>query len=117
MLARWLLLTPFVLRSDTFQQVLTPRRECVVQASGDASIDDAGAIVQAFEDCGKGGRVIFPKGTYHINSVMNTTGLENCEVQLHGRLLVRSQPNSHSPQNLLMSCLRLNSGQRTLRTG
>lgn len=33
------------------------------------------------------GIVIFENTTYHVNSVMNTTGLENCEVDVRGTLL------------------------------
>jgi galacturan 1,4-alpha-galacturonidase len=50
--------------------------------------DDAPAIITAFRNCGHGGSVVSTNHTYHINSVMNTTGLSNCRVELHGTLLV-----------------------------
>jgi hypothetical protein len=62
---------------------------CVVQPSS-AGGDDAPAIVAAFHKCGQNGKVIFTNHTYHINSVMNTTGLSNCHIELHGTLLVRA---------------------------
>ncbi|KAF2396244.1 pectin lyase-like protein [Trichodelitschia bisporula] len=49
--------------------------------------DDAPAIVNAFRRCGQNGKVIFLNKTYHINSVMNTTALRNCEIDLQGTLL------------------------------
>jgi len=63
-------------------------RTCTIQPSGNASIDDAPAIVAAFQKCRKNGLVVFLNETYHINTVMNTTGLENVEVDLKGTLLV-----------------------------
>ncbi|KAJ5741008.1 pectin lyase-like protein [Penicillium malachiteum] len=35
----------------------------------------------------KWGKIIFENTTYHVNSVMKTTGLQDCEVDLHGTLL------------------------------
>lgn len=69
-------------------------RTCVVKPSGNASIDDAPAIIDAFDKCGHNGKVVFLNETYHINTVMNTTGLKNCEVDLQGTLLVISQKPS-----------------------
>jgi hypothetical protein len=67
-----------------------PEKTCVVKPSGSSSVDDAPAIVQAFKECGHNGKVVFLNETYHINTVMNTTGLKNCEVDLRGTLLVAS---------------------------
>jgi galacturan 1,4-alpha-galacturonidase len=64
------------------------KKSCIVRAGGSESIDDAPAIIDAFNTCGHDGRVVFSNTTYHINSVMNTTGLNNCEIDLHGTLLV-----------------------------
>lgn len=61
---------------------------CTVPAAGDSSIDDTPAVLKAFKNCGHGGKIVFENTTYHINSVMNTTGLENCEIDLQGTLLV-----------------------------
>lgn len=59
---------------------------CIVEAAPNGS-DSVPAIIAAFKQCGRNGRVIFKNTTYNINSVMNTTGLENCEVDVRGTLL------------------------------
>jgi hypothetical protein len=61
---------------------------CVVRPGGNSSIDDSPAITDAFNHCGHNGKVVFLNETYHINTVMNTTGLKNFEVDLLGTLLV-----------------------------
>jgi len=63
-------------------------KTCIVRSGGNSSIDDTPVIIDAFNQCGHNGRVIFVNETYHINTVMNTTGLKNCEVDLQGTLLV-----------------------------
>ncbi|KAL1633059.1 hypothetical protein SLS56_003130 [Neofusicoccum ribis] len=63
------------------------RKECVVQPGGSNATDDAVAIRQAFHECGHGGKVVFLNETYYVNSIMNTTGLEDCDIELHGTLL------------------------------
>ncbi|RFU33833.1 hypothetical protein B7463_g2512, partial [Scytalidium lignicola] len=60
---------------------------CVVPAGGSESIDDAPAILQAFDECGHGGKVMFQNTTYHVNSVMNTSALQDCEIDIQGTLL------------------------------
>ena len=67
-----------------------PRRTCTVKAGGTEATDDAPAVIEAFKNCGEDGRVVFQNTTYYINSVMNTSGLRNCEVDLYGTLLVYS---------------------------
>ncbi|KAK8069180.1 glycoside hydrolase family 28 protein [Apiospora phragmitis] len=67
---------------------------CVVEPGADGS-DSAPAILEAFERCGHNeaasaqgrGKVVFKNETYHIQSVMNTTGLSNVDVDLQGTLL------------------------------
>ncbi|KAH8178457.1 glycosyl hydrolases family 28 domain-containing protein [Sarocladium implicatum] len=49
-------------------------------------VDDAPSVHEAFEQCGHGGKVIFSDNTFFINSVLNTTNLENCDVSLQGEL-------------------------------
>ncbi|KAK4631571.1 Alpha-L-rhamnosidase rgxB [Fulvia fulva] len=49
-------------------------------------------VIHRFQKCGHNdashrGRVVFGNETYHIKSVMNTTGLSNVDVDLHGTLL------------------------------
>lgn len=70
--------------------VTTSRQEkrCEVPANEDGS-DDSDAIHEAFEDCGQGGTVVFSNTTYHVEKVLNTTGLEDCSIELKGTLLVR----------------------------
>ncbi|KAI5287829.1 hypothetical protein KEM52_001409 [Ascosphaera acerosa] len=65
----------------------TARTVCHVTPSGSESVDDAPAIVKAFKDCKHNGRVVFDNSTYHIRSVMSTTGLDDVEVDLKGTLL------------------------------
>ena len=50
-------------------------------------VDDAPSILKAFELCGTNGTVILQNYTYHIDQVMNTTGLVNCDVELHGEMI------------------------------
>lgn len=64
------------------------RKTCTVIAGGSNATDDAPAIRQAFRDCGHGGTVLFSNTTYYVNTVMNITGLENCQIDIHGTLLV-----------------------------
>jgi galacturan 1,4-alpha-galacturonidase len=62
---------------------------CTVEPLGDSSLDDAPNIIAAFKECDKyNGKVVFLNETYHINTVMNTTGLSNVQVDLQGTLLV-----------------------------
>lgn len=60
---------------------------CTVEPADDEG-DSASAIAQAFEECGQGGTVAFKNETYHVGSVLNTTGLKDCTVELKGTLLV-----------------------------
>jgi hypothetical protein len=66
------------------------RKTCTVEAGGSELIDDGPAIRSAFYQCGRGGKVAFLNTTYHVNTILNTTGLEDCEIDLQGTLLVRS---------------------------
>ncbi|TEA20729.1 Alpha-L-rhamnosidase rgxB [Colletotrichum sidae] len=63
------------------------RRTCTVKAGGTNTTDDAPAILDAFERCGRRGRVVFEPTTYHVNSVLNVTWLEDVEVDIQGTLL------------------------------
>lgn len=64
----------------------TRQNLCTVQAPANNG-DAAPAIINAFQRCGKDSRVVLPKGTYYVNSVMNTTGLSNVEVDIQGTLV------------------------------
>lgn len=59
---------------------------CTVIPSVDGS-DDAPAIISAFERCGQDGSVVFLNETYNVQSVLQTTGLNNVTVHLYGTLL------------------------------
>lgn len=66
------------------------RANCVVESAG--TNDSASAILRAFHECGHNhgferGRIVFKNETYHVKSVMNTTGLRNVDIDLHGTLL------------------------------
>lgn len=65
------------------------RAVCTVEAGGSNSTDDAPAIISAFKECGQGGTVKFSNTTYYVNSVMEITGLDDCEIDLQGTLQVR----------------------------
>lgn len=67
-------------------------KTCIIAPCEDATADAAPAIIEAFEKCGHNapqqrGKVVFENSTYQIKSVMNTTGLANVDVDLHGTLL------------------------------
>ncbi|KAH8759684.1 glycoside hydrolase family 28 protein [Hyaloscypha sp. PMI_1271] len=62
------------------------KKTCTIKPSLDGS-DDTPAILKAFDSCGKNGRIVFINETYHVNTVMNTTGLENVDIDLYGTLL------------------------------
>ena len=64
---------------------------CTVVPAPDGG-DSAPAIIDAFSKCGENGRVIFTNDTYNVGSVMNTTGLCNCDVEIQGTLLVCHPP-------------------------
>ncbi|EAU30162.1 predicted protein [Aspergillus terreus NIH2624] len=49
-------------------------------------VDDAPSIQQAFDMCGTNGTVIFSENVFHVNTVLNTTNLLNCDVHLRGEL-------------------------------
>jgi galacturan 1,4-alpha-galacturonidase len=62
-------------------------KTCEVPLSGKGG-DDTAAILSAFGSCGKNGRIVFGAGTYHVNKVMTTTGLENVRIELKGTIKV-----------------------------
>jgi hypothetical protein len=82
----WVLLPLAAITDVTTGQ--SHRRTCIVKAAGSESIDDTPTILEAFHNCGNGGRIVFQNTTYHVNSVMNTSGLLNCDIDLYGTLLV-----------------------------
>ncbi|KAF2684270.1 glycoside hydrolase family 28 protein [Lentithecium fluviatile CBS 122367] len=62
-------------------------KTCTVKASGTNSTDDAPAIRAAFVECGHDGKVVFAPTTYHINSILNISGLSNVDIDIQGKLL------------------------------
>ncbi|KAH7360908.1 pectin lyase fold/virulence factor [Rhexocercosporidium sp. MPI-PUGE-AT-0058] len=73
------------LASEIFNN--SPRKICTVRPGGSNLTDDAPEILRAFSECGHGGTINFLKETYHVNTVMNTTGLRDCVVNIPGTLL------------------------------
>ncbi|KAJ7098255.1 glycoside hydrolase family 28 protein [Mycena epipterygia] len=59
---------------------------CTVHPSGNFT-DDSPAIIDAFTLCGQGGTIEFLNETYWIEKVMNTTGLNDVNINLRGTLL------------------------------
>ncbi|KAL4946308.1 hypothetical protein BDV06DRAFT_218438 [Aspergillus oleicola] len=62
-------------------------KTCIIPASGSNKTDDAPAILSAFKHCGEHGHIIFGPTTYHVNSVLNTTWLEDVDIDIRGTLL------------------------------
>ncbi|KAE8395750.1 pectin lyase fold/virulence factor [Aspergillus alliaceus] len=67
--------------------VTAGRETCVVPAGGSNATDDAPAIIQAFKECGHGGKVVFKPTTYYVNTVMNISWLEDVDIDIGGTLL------------------------------
>lgn len=84
-----IILLTLTLAAQVYSQI-NGGRTCTVQASGD--IDAVPAIEAAFQACGHNptgsrGKVVFLNQTYHINTFMNTTYLQNVDIDLQGTLL------------------------------
>lgn len=83
------------------------RKTCVVEPSGTNRTDDAPAILKAFKECGKHGKVIFKEDTtYYVNSVLNITWLDDVEIDLHGELVVCKRNTQTSCCNIVLSKMR-----------
>jgi hypothetical protein len=67
---------------------LSCRKRCIVKSLGSVDEDDAPAVRDAFKKCGKHGKIVFEDSEYHINTVLNTTGLEDVSIDIRGELLV-----------------------------
>jgi galacturan 1,4-alpha-galacturonidase len=70
------------------RQVIHKDGRCIITAHPTGG-DDAPAILQAFELCGRDSYISFQDKYYNIYSVMNTTGLRNVKISLTGSLTVR----------------------------
>ncbi|CAG9938770.1 unnamed protein product [Clonostachys rosea f. rosea IK726] len=66
---------------------LSCRKRCIVKSLGSVDEDDAPAVRDAFKKCGKHGKIVFEDSEYHINTVLNTTGLEDVSIDIRGELL------------------------------
>lgn len=77
-----------VFDQDSHLATLPARPTCIIETLPD-STDDTPVILDAFKKCGQGGNIIFLNQTYNINTVMNTTSLHDCEIDIYGTLLVR----------------------------
>jgi galacturan 1,4-alpha-galacturonidase len=64
----------------------TRTNTCYVEPAEDGG-DSAPAILSAFERCRHNGNIIFHNTTYHIGSIMTTTGLSNVNVDVRGTLI------------------------------
>jgi galacturan 1,4-alpha-galacturonidase len=69
---------------------LTLAENCVLRARDDAG-DDTPALLDVFKRCGRDGTISLPDPVYHINRIMNTTNLKNCQIDLKGKLLVSTR--------------------------
>ena len=89
------MLRPILLLSSyattAFSSVIQNGSSCYVYPSpSDSSgqpADDAPSVLQAFTECGTDGSVILTDNVFHINQVMNTTNLRNCDVSLYGEMV------------------------------
>lgn len=77
----------FALTGVDFEPITT----CQVSAAGDPTIDDGPAILAAFQECSSNARVVFGNNTYHVNSVLNISNLQNVKIDIYGTLLVSFQ--------------------------
>ncbi|RDW91086.1 hypothetical protein BP5796_02251 [Coleophoma crateriformis] len=82
----FLCLLGYVSGQSDSQDIQRSQKTCVVQPSRNGS-DDVPATIEAFKKCGTGGHVVFLNETYYMNSVMETVGLKDCQVDLYGTLL------------------------------
>jgi hypothetical protein len=64
------------------------QKSCTIKSGGSNKTDDAPAILKAFKQCGRNGRVVFEPTTYYVNSAMNVSWLENVDIDIYGTLLV-----------------------------
>jgi polygalacturonase len=64
---------------------ISKTKTCEVQ-SGDPTGDDTTAVLSAFASCKQDGHILFKNTTYYIQQAMNTTGLQNVDIELLGTL-------------------------------
>jgi hypothetical protein len=65
------------------------RATCTVQSLNDPLKDDVPAITEALQQCGNGGKVLFPVNqTFHIRSPIDLSSCRICNLQIDGLLSV-----------------------------
>jgi galacturan 1,4-alpha-galacturonidase len=66
------------------------RTTCTVFPGRDNTTDDVPTILKAFDQCGHGGNIVFPRNeTYHINSRLNPQ-VNDVDIDWQGQWVVRS---------------------------
>jgi len=71
------------------------RTTCTVLPGKDNTTDDVPTILKAFDKCGHGGNIIFPRNeTYHINSRLNPH-VNDVNIDWQGQWVVSSLYNLH----------------------
>jgi len=64
--------------------------------------DDGPSILSAFAQCGQNGKIILDK-YYSVNTVLNTTGLKNVEIELSGTLQYTPDIAYWSPNSIYLT--------------
>ena len=86
-LARIVISLTFLPASLSLYSPHTAFKSCSLSPNTNGT-DDSPTILDAFERCKEDSVVVFNEGTYHIERVMNTTGLRNVRIDMRGTLLV-----------------------------
>lgn len=74
-------------RPITAQSSPERTKTCIVNSNNDFLTDDSTLILEAVNDCNRGGHVIFlPKTTYLIGKPLNLTHLENIDIDIQGTI-------------------------------
>lgn len=83
------ILTTLLLALPVLGHSVTPQKKtCIIPVKGDGR-DDSPAIREAFQKCGKNGKVVFEKdSTYSVQTVLQLHDLKNVEVDLLGTIEV-----------------------------
>ncbi|UZJ57594.1 hypothetical protein CBS101457_006914 [Exobasidium rhododendri] len=73
-----------ILVTSSLATVVRRGSACQVYAS---EVDDSASISQAFHECGRSGTITFVDSIYHVDKVLNTTGLHDCTVNFGNAVL------------------------------
>jgi galacturan 1,4-alpha-galacturonidase len=78
------------------------RTACTVFPGGDNTTDDVPTILKAFDQCGHGGNIVFPRNeTYHINSRLNPR-VNDVTIDWQGQWVVSPLSSFHSQQSRIV---------------